>query len=486
MDDPVKKAMEKRRADREKLQRARERVRAAKDAKRADLERERKARDAERKAEREKETQAEAVDASDTGGAEEVSMAMTQIRAMRHYLDGIETRIQSEGDMEEWYQNKLTKANDYLKTLYGYGTGKSVKESLEEAKLYHKDFSSAMAQAYDHAKKKLGVTIDPKEIDSKVAQGAKKPSKGKTNRYQLKGKGGTVQVQVYNTGKSYELNVYKEDMNEASYTKNTKDSQLKWGRNYILNTDSNNSVTSMLTQMKAAMKRASMRHPKLGAGTEVKTKKGSLLIVPETAELYLKSRDRLPGPLQKNMDKMAERSPDGLFTVLQAALNDLRSGLIENMTEVLKNINEAKMHYVIYDKKTKEVYASSSKPFDKFKMDDVADDMKVKKSDLVMKKMRKSQKAGERLKEASETITEADSLYLIYKDKMKAKKVAAHIKARFKKMDVNLAPMDARNMGITIFGAGAEKVKADIMKKFGKPDDFMMEEFSDFQVDEIL
>lgn len=354
MDDPVKKAMEKRRADREKLQRARERVRAAKDAKRADLERERKARDAERKAERERETQT-------------------------------------------------------------------------EAKLYHKDFSSAMAQAYDHAKKKLGVTIDPKEIDSKVAQGAKKPSKGKTNRYQLKGKGGTVQVQVYNTGKSYELNVYKEDMNEASYTKNTKDSQLKWGRNYILNTDSNNSVTSMLTQMKAAMKRASMRHPKLGAGTEVKTKKGSLLIVPETAELYLKSRDRLPGPLQKNMDKMAERSPDGLFTVLQAALNDLRSGLIESMTEVLENMNEA-----------------------------------------------------------SETITEADSLYLIYKDKMKAKKVAAHIKARFKKMDVNLAPMDARNMGITIFGAGAEKVKADIMKKFGKPDDFMMEEFSDFQVDEIL
>ena len=57
------------------------------------------------------------------------------------------------------------------------------------------------------------------------------------------------------------------------------------------------------------------------------------------------------------------------------------------------------MNYVIYDKKTKEVYASSSKPFDKFKMDDVADDMKVKKSDLVMKKMRKGQKAGERLKE---------------------------------------------------------------------------------------
>lgn len=223
-----------------------------------------------------------------------------------------------------------------------------------EAKLYHKDFSSAMAQAYDHAKNKLGVTIDPKEIDSKVAQGPKKPSRGKTSRYQLKGKGGTVQVQVYNTGKSYELNVYKEGVNEASYTKNTKDSQLKWGREYILNTDANNSVTPMLTQMKNAMKRASMRHPKLGAGTEVKTKKGSILIVPETAELYLKSRDRLPTPLQKNMDKMAERSIDGLFTVLQAALNDLRTGMIESMTEVLENINTEAKFSKDFDKEAKE------------------------------------------------------------------------------------------------------------------------------------
>ena len=64
------------------------------------------------------------VDASDTGGAEEVSMAMTQIKGIRHFLDGIETRVQAEGDMEEWYQNKLTKAHDYLKTLYGYSKGK--------------------------------------------------------------------------------------------------------------------------------------------------------------------------------------------------------------------------------------------------------------------------------------------------------------------------------------------------------------------------
>lgn len=86
----------------------------------------------------------EAVDASDTGGAEEVSMATGQIKAMRHYLDGIEKRVQSEGDMEEWFQNKLTKANDYLKTLYGYGKGKTNEAvklgeiSQDLAKRYHK------------------------------------------------------------------------------------------------------------------------------------------------------------------------------------------------------------------------------------------------------------------------------------------------------------------------------------------------------------
>lgn len=86
----------------------------------------------------------EAVDASDTGGDEEVSMGAGQIKAMRHYLDGIEKRIKSDGDMEEWFQNKLTKANDYLKTLYGYGKGKTDEStqvdeiSSDLAKRYHK------------------------------------------------------------------------------------------------------------------------------------------------------------------------------------------------------------------------------------------------------------------------------------------------------------------------------------------------------------
>ena len=71
-----------------------------------------------------------------------------------------------------------------------------------------------MQHAYDYAKKKMGITVDPKEIDSKVATGPRKPSEGKTNTYRLKGRGGNLQIQVYNKGgsKPFELNMYKEDV----------------------------------------------------------------------------------------------------------------------------------------------------------------------------------------------------------------------------------------------------------------------------------
>jgi hypothetical protein len=85
----------------------------------------------------------------------------------------------------------------------------------EKYDLYHKDFSSAMQHAYSYAKSKMGITVDPKEIDSKVATGPKKPTEGKTNKYMLKGKGGNLQIQVYNKGgsKPFELNMYKEENN---------------------------------------------------------------------------------------------------------------------------------------------------------------------------------------------------------------------------------------------------------------------------------
>ena len=105
------------------------------------------------------------------------------------------------------------------------GTREEV-ELDEKYELYHKSFSDAMQHAYDYAKKKLGITVDPKEIDNKVATGPKKPSEGKTNKYRLKGKGGNLQIQVYNKGgsKPFELNMYKE---ENDMTKSLKDTVLE-------------------------------------------------------------------------------------------------------------------------------------------------------------------------------------------------------------------------------------------------------------------
>ena len=66
-----------------------------------------------------------------------------------------------------------------------------------------------MQHAYKFAKSK-GYTVDPSEIDSKVATGPKKPSAGKTNSYVLDtNKNKRVHVQVANLdNKRYELNMY--------------------------------------------------------------------------------------------------------------------------------------------------------------------------------------------------------------------------------------------------------------------------------------
>jgi hypothetical protein len=100
--------------------------------------------------------------------------------------------------------------------------------------LYHKDFSTAMKHAYDYAKKKFGITIDPKEIDDKVASGPRKPSSGKTNTYRLKGDKGSVQIQVANLdNKKYELNMYKEEVEIHEAVLSGRDYKVKDGRVHI-------------------------------------------------------------------------------------------------------------------------------------------------------------------------------------------------------------------------------------------------------------
>ena len=89
-----------------------------------------------------------------------------------------------------------------------------IDEKKDSYELYHKDFSTAMQHAYAHAKRMYGISIDPKEIDDKVATGPRKPGTGKTNKYRLKGDKGNIQIQVYNKGgsKPFELNMYKEEV----------------------------------------------------------------------------------------------------------------------------------------------------------------------------------------------------------------------------------------------------------------------------------
>jgi hypothetical protein len=81
-----------------------------------------------------------------------------------------------------------------------------------------------MQHSYEYAKKKFKIEIDPTEIDDKVAMGPPKPKNGKTNSYRLKGTNGKgIQVQVYNTGTSFELNMYKESVDDVNEDKRADD-----------------------------------------------------------------------------------------------------------------------------------------------------------------------------------------------------------------------------------------------------------------------
>ena len=138
----------------------------------------------------------------------------------KHRKDGIERIMKG---MKVSYK-QATKFHDDVMKSYGF---KPESYTIEEKyDLYHSTFSGAMQHAYDYAKKKYGIQIPPSEIDGKVATGPKKPGTGKTNTYRLKGRGGNLQIQVYNKGgsKPFELNMYKE---EKDRTKTPQDPDVK-------------------------------------------------------------------------------------------------------------------------------------------------------------------------------------------------------------------------------------------------------------------
>jgi hypothetical protein len=156
-------------------------------------------------------------------------------------------------------------SKDALKILNKLSKKEEVE--LEEGKsgtgyeLYHKDFSSAMAHAYDFAKKKYNIEIDPTEIDRNVAMGPKKPSSGKANAYRLLDKTGkkAIQVQVTNLdNKRYELNMYKEDIDEACWDTHKQEGMKKKGDKMVPNCVPKNEAASPAQQaaIAIAMKKA--------------------------------------------------------------------------------------------------------------------------------------------------------------------------------------------------------------------------------------
>mgnify|MGYP001375551918 CR=1 FL=1 len=148
------------------------------------------------------------------------SMMDARTKAYREHR----ARLEARRAKREERKNKskfIEKVKEEVASEMAYGTGyDTVKpmaniQPVNAAKsgtgyeLYHKQFSGAMQHAYKFAKSK-GYTVNPKDIDDKVASGPRKPSSGKTNSYSLgTDKGKRVQIQVTNLdNKRYELNMY--------------------------------------------------------------------------------------------------------------------------------------------------------------------------------------------------------------------------------------------------------------------------------------
>ena len=105
----------------------------------------------------------------------------------------------------------------YVKVTKGHISADFTKTGLNEAKsdyeVYHKSYTSAIEAARAYAEKK-GYEINNDDAFTKIGMGPRKPSEGKTNRFDIElSKDGKVQrkrlqIQVYGMRNSYELNAY--------------------------------------------------------------------------------------------------------------------------------------------------------------------------------------------------------------------------------------------------------------------------------------
>ncbi len=113
-------------------------------------------------------------------------------------------------DMEKTFRNSIGGG-----TAYWVSDEKMnpIKEAKSDYEVYHKSYTSAINAAREYAEKK-GYEINNDDAFTKIGMGPRKPSEGKTNRFDIElSKDGKVQrkklqIQVYGMRNSYELNAY--------------------------------------------------------------------------------------------------------------------------------------------------------------------------------------------------------------------------------------------------------------------------------------
>ena len=147
------------------------------------------------------------------------SMIDARTKAYREHKSRLEARRAARESKKSKF---IEKVKEEVATEMAYGSGHDTVKPMADIQpvnaaksssgyeLYHKQFSGAMQHAYKFAKSQ-GYTVDPKDIDSMVASGPRKPSSGKTNSYILGTNKGNkrVHIQVANLdNKRYELNMY--------------------------------------------------------------------------------------------------------------------------------------------------------------------------------------------------------------------------------------------------------------------------------------
>ena len=151
---------------------------------------------------------AEAVDSDDTGGDAEVDMIKNQVNQMRHFLDGIESMIAKDGDVEEWVQSKITKATDYLKTAYSYKTGEKNEEVNEIA--------PAIAAIGRAAAMGVGSAVTNRAIDKITSDKKKIKEKMDPREHVAKSKKNPGEFGVYDK-ESKEVKTFKDKKDAEEY-----------------------------------------------------------------------------------------------------------------------------------------------------------------------------------------------------------------------------------------------------------------------------